>query len=323
MANSRRATGSTRTRLLFFYLVVCLESRASVQAAFLATKKDRNHCGFRTRSIVSTSSTAGGDGRLWREQSSKNSFPSSSSYTILFSDNNSSSEKNQRRRPWDVIRFVRQSSRFVNPFPGSGTKPSVSEDRRGKLSPGTLLWKAGQKNDFEFAPLDDVVMGGASVSNFDRATGKWTGTVTDANNGGFAGVRSTPLVDFDLSGCGGIEWTLAGTERDTRLKIVLRDSADFNGIGWTTSRDTAGSLSRLSSTKPLTTLKIPFDGNGNGNQSLVPSRFAKILTDAPPFASSNVKAFQLTYSKFEYDGGLNPKFYLGDFSIQLLEIRAY
>jgi len=169
-------------------------------------------------------------------------------------------------------------------------------------------------------------MGGASFSNFDRATGKWTGTVTDANNGGFAGVRSTPLVDYDLSACGGIEWTLAtGTERDTRLKIVLRDSADFNGIGWTTSRDTAVSPSKLSSTKSLTTLKIPFDGNvdGDQSQSLVPSRFAKILTDAPPFASSNVKAFQLTYSKFEYDGGFNPKFYLGDFSIQLLEIRTY
>jgi len=113
----------------------------------------------------------------------------------------------------------------------------------------------------EFAPLDDIVMGGVSFSNFDRATRKGTGTVTDANNGGFTEVRLTPLVvDYDLLACGGIEWTLATeTERDTMLKIVLRDSADFNGIGWMTSQDTAVSQSKLSSTKSLTTLKIPFD----------------------------------------------------------------
>eukprot|EP00536_Pseudo-nitzschia_multiseries_P012210 jgi/Psemu1/298051/fgenesh1_pm.452_\ len=230
--------------------------------------------------------------------------------------------KNQRQ-PWDILRFVRQSSRFVSPFPGTRTKTSRVADRRGTIAPGTVLWKAGdeEKNDFEFAPLDDVVMGGASSSNFDRATGKWKGTVTDANNGGFTGIRSTPLVDYDLSACKGIKWVLAETERDMRLKVVVRDSADFNGIGWTTSRDTTKAPSVSPGMKSLVALKIPFDGNQN--QALVPSRFAKILTDAPAFASSNVKAFQLTYSKFEYDGGLNPKFYVGDFSIQLLEIVTY
>ncbi|VEU36807.1 unnamed protein product [Pseudo-nitzschia multistriata] len=247
-----------------------------------------------------------------------------SSPIILRAEGNGSNEN--ERKPWDVLRFVRQSSRFVSlPFPGSGApKSSLAEDRRGRIAPGTLLWKAGDRdrNDFEFAPLDDVVMGGASSSTFDEATGKWTGSVTDANSGGFIGIRSTPLVSYDLSACTGIEWTLSAADKQ-RLKVVLRDSADFNGIGWTTSRDVAAA-GTMGSRKSLVTLRIPFGGNGTGNnQPLLPSRFAKILTDFPPFASSSVKAFQLTYSKFEYDGGLNPRFNVGDFGIQLLEIRSY
>lgn len=232
--------------------------------------------------------------------------------TSLCSDKRSN---NDSRRPWDVLRFVRQSSRFVNPF-ATGTKPSLAKERQGRITPGTLLWKAGSNsNDFEFGPLDDVVMGGASASTFDKATGKWTGSVTDANNGGFVGIRSTPLVEYDLSDCKGIEWTLAGTDKDIRLKVVLRDTTDFNGIGWTASRDTTTQGRK----PPMMTLKIPFEGT-NG---LVPSRFAKILTDSPPFSSSTVKAFQLTYSKFEFNGRMNPNFYLGDFSVQLLEIRTF
>jgi hypothetical protein len=227
---------------------------------------------------------------------------------------------NNQRQSWDFFRFVKQSSRFVSLFPIRGAKSSSSssssKDRQGKIQPGTVLWKAGdtKNNDFDFAPLDDVVMGGVSSSNFDTATGKWKGIVTDANNGGFIGIRSTPFVDYDLSACKGIEWTFAGTDNDMRLKVVLRDSTEFNGVGWTSSKDTT--KSPLSSFKTLVTLKIPFDKQ-------IPTRFAKIVQDYPPFNKASVKAFQLTYSKFEYDGALNPKFQRGDFELQLLEIRSY
>jgi Complex I intermediate-associated protein 30 (CIA30) len=231
-----------------------------------------------------------------------------------------------RNRPWNFFRFLQQSSRFVSVLPPSksvrpGGGNNINEG--SPLPPGTVLWTAGDPttggaNIFTFAPLDDVVMGGASSSTFDGATGKWRGTVTDANNGGFVGIRSTPYGGrIDLSRCKGIEWTLAGTAEDVRLKVVLRDSDEFNGVGWTSSKDTTKSppagARRL---KSFVTLKIPFRGQ-------VPCRFAKIVSDAPPFNTSNIKAFQLVYSKFEYDGALNPKFRTGDFEFQLQEIRTY
>ena len=228
-----------------------------------------------------------------------NTGSSSSNTIVLFA------EKNQ---PWDVIRFVQQSSKFVSIFPQQGTKSSSSSSKKGTIIPGTVLWKAGatttKENDFEFAPLDDVVMGGASKSNFNTGTGKWKGVVTDANNGGFVGIRSTPIIDYDLSKCNGIEWSIltTNTKDSMRLKVVLRDTTDFNGIGWTTSKDTnkKSSLPSKSKSSTITTFKIPFD-----NKTLKPSKFAKILTDTDikePFNTTNIKSFQLTYSKFEYDG---------------------
>lgn len=206
------------------------------------------------------------------------------------------------RRPWDVFRFVQQSSRFVNPFQTGGTaKRSVAK--------GQVLWKAGSmQNDFTFAPLDDVVMGGASASRFDQATGKWTGEVTDANNGGFIGIRSTPFVEYDMSNCQGIQLQITPNKKESlRLKVVIRDSTDFNGVGWTTSVDiVAGKGS---------TVKIPFDKQ-------VPTRFAQIVS-GQKFAKDQVRGMQLVFSKFEYDGALNPKFQLGDFQVQVEEIKTY
>ena len=61
------------------------------------------------------------------------------------------------------------------------------------VSVGETLWTpSSSENFFRFSPLDDVVMGGASSSTIDNNTGIWKGTVTDANNGGFVGVRSVP-----------------------------------------------------------------------------------------------------------------------------------
>lgn len=240
------------------------------------------------------------------------------------------------RRPWNFFRFLQQTSRFMSPFPSPIPSSSASNGvggywEEGPVPPGTVLWRPGNSNNdptttgtrnniFTFAPLDDVVMGGVSSSTFDGATGIWKGIVTDANNGGFVGIRSTPLPlnviqKIDLSRCRGIEWTLAGTDKDMRLKVVLRDSTEFNGVGWTSSKDTTKSPS-TSRLKSVVTLKVPFQGQ-------VPCRFAKVISNAPPFDASNVKAFQLVYSKFEYDGALNPKFQTGDFEIQILEIRTY
>jgi hypothetical protein len=49
------------------------------------------------------------------------------------------------RRPWDVLRFLQQSSKFVR-FPFSSTN-EIS------VSPGETLWRLGDKNTFTMAPL--------------------------------------------------------------------------------------------------------------------------------------------------------------------------
>jgi len=201
------------------------------------------------------------------------------------------------RQPWDVFRFVRQSSRFVEILPSKPVDKAVQ--------PGDILWKAGQrKNDFTFAPLDDVVMGGASSSNFDGATGKWKGSVTDSNNGGFVGIRSTPFVNYDMSSCKGIRLKLT-CKIPSRLKVVVRDSTEFNGVGWTTSANIGNNRN----------VDIPF-------AKQVPTKFAKTV-EGETFSKDNVKGFQLVYSKFEYDGALNPKFKVGDIDVQVEEISAY
>eukprot|EP00980_Cylindrotheca_fusiformis_P005877 scaffold1233_cov111-Cylindrotheca_fusiformis.AAC.3 len=202
----------------------------------------------------------------------------------------------QERRPWEFFRFVRQSSRFINILPKKTTKRTIQ--------PGDVLWNpVGVNKDFDFAPLDDVVMGGASSSTFDGATGKWKGEVTDANSGGFIGIRSTPIVDFDMSRCEGIEIRLKSNSK-LKLKVVIRDSTEFNGIAWTSSKDVNNR-----------SIRVPF-------KSQVPTMYAKIV-DSDPFQKDTVKSIQLVYSKFEYDGALNPTFSTGDFDVQLEEIRAY
>ena len=217
------------------------------------------------------------------------------------------SDANVDRQPWDALRFIRQSSRFIrppNPFRAAGAAQVVK--------PGDVIWSAGDDTavgpKMSWAPLDDVVMGGASSSEFDNNTGMWGGTVSSSNSGGFVGIRTTPFdPPLDMTGCRGIEFKLRGGD-GKRFKAVVRDSAEFNGICWTSSFDVPRS-------RNVGTVRLPFDKQ-------VPTIFANTVK-SKTFLANNVVGFQLTYSKFEYDGGLNKKFALGDFSLQLVEVKAY
>lgn len=224
----------------------------------------------------------------------------------------SSDSEVSERQPWEPLRFVRQSSKFVsNPF-------SKADER--VIQPGDVLWTPSEKS-FQFSPLDDVVMGGVSSSTFDNDTGLWKGTVTDANSGGFIGIRSTPSFKWNMEACNGIQLKVKTTSPDTRrFKFVVRDSTDFNGVCWTTSIDVGGTngvmkLFSPSEASGVTTVKIPF-------ASQVPTIFARTVPDQV-FQKDNVVGVQLAYSKFEYDGDLNPNFALGDTDIQILEMSAY
>lgn len=204
------------------------------------------------------------------------------------------------RRPWEVLRFVEQSSKFV-------TLPFVGRTSKASIRPNDIVWTADGSNSFSMAPLDDVVMGGASASTFDTNTGTWSGIVTDANNGGFIGIRSTPAFLWDCSSCQGLMWKVRlGGSSVKRFKFVTRDNTEFNGITWTTSVDL----------KPgMNTVKIFF-----GKQ--VPALFARTVANQK-FRKETVSAVQVSFSKFEYDGGMNPKFKLGDVNLQLIELRAF
>lgn len=235
--------------------------------------------------------------------------------------------KQVKREKWDVLRFISQSSKFV-----SLPKPPIFTPI--KVSPGDTLWKIGMDNSntFTFAPLDDVVMGGVSSSTFSSATGKWTGIVSESNSGGFIGIRSTPFSNtLDMSECEGIDITFKGS-RNQIFKAVVRDSTDFNGICWTStfcgepssqgnsdsslfSKILGRSNEAMDKIDEHYTIKISFD-------ELIPTIFARTVPNQK-LNKATIEGFQLAYSKFLFDGELNPKFSLGDFSLNMLEIRAY
>lgn len=216
----------------------------------------------------------------------------------------------QERRPWEIGRFARQSSKFV-------TLPFSRIDKK-VVRPNDVLWEYDDRN-FEFGPLDDVVMGGASSSTFDNVSGRWRGTVTDANNGGFIGIRSYPAFQYDMSACKGVEIKVRGGE-GKRFKFVLRDSTDFNGITWSTSCTIGNQFNPLlklfgNEKDDTAVIQIPFDEQ-------IPALFARTVPDQV-FKKNSVTGIQVAYSKFEYDGEINSLFEQGDVDLQILSIRAY
>jgi uncharacterized protein YbjT (DUF2867 family) len=157
--------------------------------------------------------------------------------------------------------------------------------------------------------VDDVVMGGVSESQISLVGNRaiFSGNVSIANNGGFASVRtrnfSPPL---DLSGYEGISLRLQGDGK--RYKFIMRCEGKWDGISYCYSFDTIYNYPQ--------TIDIPF-------AKLIPVLRAKTVPEADVFDSSRVYALQLMLSKFEYDGGLNPGFSPGVFSLEVESIKAY
>uniref|UniRef100_A0ACD5Z8C4 Uncharacterized protein n=1 Tax=Avena sativa TaxID=4498 RepID=A0ACD5Z8C4_AVESA len=186
------------------------------------------------------------------------------------------------------------------------------------LSDGKLLFgfKGNLSGKFVWGALDDVVMGGVSESAFQiqptgsetgEATGLFKGTVSTSNNGGFTSIRTKNFtVPEDLSAYDGVELRLKGDGR--RYKLIIRTSYEWDTIGYTASFDTTKG--------EWQSVKIPFS-------SLIPVFRARTKTDAPPFDASYITALQLMFSKFEYDGKLNPTFAEGQFELPFSSIKAY
>jgi uncharacterized protein YbjT (DUF2867 family) len=157
--------------------------------------------------------------------------------------------------------------------------------------------------------IDDVVMGGVSTSGIQLGgtAAVFSGTVSTANSGGFASVRTRNFnPPIDLSGYEGVSLRVRGDGQ--RYKFLLRDSDRWDGMAYSYSFDTVADI--------WTTVRIPFT-------DLIPVFRAKTVKDAEPFNPSRIAAFQLMLSKFEYDGQLNPAFQPGEFQLHIEAIAAY
>lgn len=156
--------------------------------------------------------------------------------------------------------------------------------------------------------LDDVVMGGVSQSSFRLGDGVayFSGTVSTANSGGFASVRTRNLAPaLNLSEFEGIELRLKGDGQ--RYKFMLRTESQWDGVAYSRSFDTQAG--------EWITVRIPFS-------ELIAVFRARTVPNRP-IDPSGVCAMQLMLSKFEYDGALNPQFEPGLFQLQVASIRAY
>jgi uncharacterized protein YbjT (DUF2867 family) len=182
------------------------------------------------------------------------------------------------------------------------------------------LKKAGDKILFDFTKLteeikeiwgalDDIVMGGISESSLKLIPdgGLFTGYVSTANSGGFVSIRTRNFEPaLDLSDYQGIELRVKGDGK--RYKFIIRCNDGWDSVGYCYSFDTVYNI-------PIT-IRIPFT-------ELIPVFRAKTINDGKPFDSSQVFSLQLMLSKFEYDGGLNPKFQPGLFQLEIESIKAY
>ena len=227
-------------------------------------------------------------------------------------------QKNQKSQPWEFGRFLKTANyygaftpRIRLPFFPSSQKSSNPKSAK----PNDILWNSKDsnglfQNDFQWGPLDDVVMGGVSKTDLAPGQpfdGKWTGFTSSANNGGFAGIRTKVFQSpLNLSSCKGLKIKIKGDGQ--RFKFILRDDDDWNGTAWSTSFD--------SEKDKLIEVKLPFD-------KFTPTRFARKLPNLIPFKKNNIRAMQLTLSKFEYEGALNPKFKEGPFTAVLESIETF
>lgn len=170
--------------------------------------------------------------------------------------------------------------------------------------------------DLAWGALDDVVMGGVSESTFIIDTtggekggpaGLFKGVVSTTNNGGFTSIRTKNFsVPEDLSSYDGLELRLKGDGR--RYKLIVRTSRDWDTVGYTASFDaTEGQWQSI---------RLPFS-------SFVPVFRARTVSDAPPFDLRSIVSLQLMFSKFEYDGKLNPTFVEGPFQLPVSSIRTF
>ncbi|NJO85816.1 MAG: CIA30 family protein [Synechococcaceae cyanobacterium RM1_1_27] len=157
--------------------------------------------------------------------------------------------------------------------------------------------------------VDDVVMGGVSESHLQLLpeTGLFAGTVSTANSGGFASIRTRSMEPpLDLRGYQGLVLRVMGDGK--RYKLFVRTDPGWDSLAYAHSFDTIPGR--------WLTVELPF-------AQMMPLFRAKTIPDAPALDLSRIHSVQLMLSKFEQDKALNPFFTPGPFGLQLDWIGAY
>jgi monofunctional biosynthetic peptidoglycan transglycosylase len=145
--------------------------------------------------------------------------------------------------------------------------------------------------------VNDGVMGGLTRSriSFDECAATFEGTVSLANNGGFASVR-TWLGPTDLSDWDGIALSLDGGGRTFQLRLRTNDAWD--GVAYRARFVAPDGEPRI--------VRVPFS-------AFQPTRRGRVLGDAEP----------LDPSRIEQIGFLIADGHQGDFRLRVEWIRAY
>ncbi|KAG1677432.1 hypothetical protein FOA52_001887 [Chlamydomonas sp. UWO 241] len=184
--------------------------------------------------------------------------------------------------------------------------------------PGGLTLLSGDGGGpVAWGALDDVVMGGVSLSEIVQVPGEgeaegapamvFRGTVSTSNSGGFASVRCRNFDPaLDVAGYDGIEMRLKGDGQ--RYKLILRCDPGWDSIAYCHSFSTVPG--------EWQTVRVPF-------ADFLAVFRAQTLRDGAPVDAASLFSVQLMLSKFEYDGGLNPEFRAGAFSLPISRISAY
>ena len=236
-------------------------------------------------------------------------------------------------QPWDLRRFAKTAFFFNKPEDVlQRMLPDFVQSEKVIQEDGTI-WSA-QNRMVEWGPLDDVVMGGVSESNFVVADGigkvrqprsepgpfacchalltsrvrssfeQFSGAVSTENNGGFCGCRTKALTPpLVLGRYSALKLRVRGDGR--RYKFIVRDSYAWNGIAWSQSFQPSAEWQDV---------ELPF-------RDFVPTLFAKRVPGAR-LNTDAINTMQLTYSKFEYDDELNPAFGEGPFDLCIESIRV-
>eukprot|EP00960_Hanusia_phi_P040109 754255-Hanusia_phi.AAC.4 len=252
-------------------------------------------------------------------------------------------------KSWEFSRFAR-TWQFFNgnplrnliPFLPSSA-PKVKRPEAEASGREMCLWDfkdlTQESLDGIWAALDDVVMGGVSLSSIRLAESGvvFAGETSSRNSGGFCSVRAerTRNVDppFNLEGYKSLRMKVR-CDKGMRYKVILRDKAGWDTTAWCYSFDTQrGQVrgGRRRGGQDVTAVAV--DGSG-GSLGQVRSCRARAQVEGrkqwhgpledllcEEEGGRKVKV-QVMLSKYEYDGELNPNFEEGRFRLQFGPIRA-